>query len=244
MFAPRLFRRKRNPRILHFASLFVTQLLTQFYRPCRTEFHAFSASYTVGFFYLRHVSGTGHIRGVKKLGGTQCITDIHVTVTDCKDFVSTVDVCDLMYESVVLCYLQNLQCLRFIDIASVFLCFHYIICHISDGDTPAFRIVRAALSVGQAGTTAGTRACRVFSLIFVQPVGNMFQIYGFIFHLDRFFHRDNMHTDTGTAFRHERCDLLQRQTGHMFKERSHLRVRVQDVCVHVEKFCTSRYIHR
>ena len=103
-----------------------------------------------------------------------------------------------MYKSVVLCCLQNLQCLRFIDISSVFLCFHYIICHISDGYTPAFRIVRAALSVGQAGTTAGTRACRVFSLIFVQPVGNMFQIYRFIFHLDRFFHRDNMHTDTGT----------------------------------------------
>ena len=148
-----------------------------------------------------------------------------------------------MYESVVLCCLQNLQCLRFIDIASVFLCFHYIICHISNGDTPAFRIVRTALSVRQTGTTAGTRACRIFSLIFVQPVGNMFQIYGFIFHLDRFFHRDNMHTDTGSAFRHERRDLLQWQTGHMFKKGSHLRVGIQDVCVHVKKFRTSRHIH-
>ena len=224
MLAPRLFGRKRDPRIFYFASLFVTQFLSQFYRTCRTEFHTFSTGHTVGFFYFRHVCGTGHIRCVKELGSTQRITDIDITVTDCKDLICTVDIGDLMHKSIILCCLQDLQSFPFIDISSVFLCLHNIVCHITDSDTPAFRIVRAALSVGQTGTTAGTRACRVFSFIFTQPVRNMFQIYGFVFHLDGFLHRDNMHPDTGPAFRHERCDLLQRQTGHMFKKGSHLRV--------------------
>ena len=53
----------------------------------------------------------------------------------------------------------------------------------------------------------------------------MLQIHGFVLHLDRFFDRNDMHTDTGTALRYKRRDLLQRQTGHMLKKCTHLRIR-------------------
>ena len=149
-----------------------------------------------------------------------------------------------MYKTIFFCLSENIQCLFFGNISSVFLCLYNIICHITNCNAPSFRIIGAAFVMCQSGTTAGTRTCCIFSLIFTKPVGNMFQINRFIFHLNCFFNRDDMHTDSGTALRYKWSNFLQWQTGHMFKKCTHFRVGFQYFCVHIKEFRTSRYIHR
>ena len=173
MLTPGLFRGKRHLRILDLAALTVAELLSQLNSACRAAFHTLTAGHTFCLLYFSHVSRTGHIRCIKQLRCTQCIADIYITVTDGKNFVRTVDVGDLVHKTVVLRCLKDLQCFLFRNIAAIFLCLHYIVCHITHSDTPAFRIISAAFIVSQTGTTAGTGAGSILALVFAQPIGNM-----------------------------------------------------------------------
>ena len=102
MLAPGLFRGKRHPGVDHLAAFLVAQLLSQLYRACRTGLHTFAAGYAVGLFYLRHISGAGHIRRVEQLGGAQRVADIYIAVADGKNLVRAVNIGNLVYEAVVL----------------------------------------------------------------------------------------------------------------------------------------------
>ena len=149
-----------------------------------------------------------------------------------------------MYKAVFFCLSENIQCFFFRNITSVFLRLHNVVRHVSDRNAPAFRIICTAFIMCQSGTTAGTWTCSIFSLVFTEPVGNVFQIYRLIFHLNCFFYRDDMHAYSGTALRYKWGDFFQRQAGHMLKKCSHLRIGFQNFCIHIKKFCASRYIHR
>ena len=82
--------------------LFCAKLLPQFYRPGRTVLHTAAAGHTVLFFHSRHIGGTGHVWGVKKLGSPQCIAHVYITVTDGKNFVMSVDIGYLMDKTIIL----------------------------------------------------------------------------------------------------------------------------------------------
>ena len=244
MLTPRLILRQRNARIGDLAALFIAELLPQLDRTCRAALDTFTTGNAACLIHFGNISRAGHIWCIEQLRRTQRITDIDITVTDSKNLVCTIDISDLVYKAVFFCSFKDLKCLFFGNIATILLCLHNVICHITHSDAPALRIIRTALTVGQAGTTAGTRACRIFALVLFQPVGNMLKVDGFIFHLNGLFHRNDMHTNTGTTFRYERCDLFQRQTGHMFKKCPHLRIAVQNAGIHIEKFSTTRHVHR
>ena len=105
-----------------------------------------------------HIGGTGHVRCVEQLGGTQCVANIYITVTDGKDLVFSVDICDLMYKSVVLGTLEDIQCFLHRDVLSALIGLHNVVGHIADRDTPAHLVVTAAFVIGLSGTAAGAGA--------------------------------------------------------------------------------------
>ena len=64
----------------------------------------------------------------------------------------------------------------------------------------------------------------------------MFDIQRFVFHRNRLFHRNDMHSDAGAARRHHGGHMLQRQEGHPLKEHGQLRMPVHQLLVHVGIF--------
>ena len=149
-----------------------------------------------------------------------------------------------MNKTIFFCLPEDFQCLLLCDIVTIFLCFNNIISHITYRNTPSFRIIAASFIMCQTRSAAGTWTCCIFTFVFTQPVGNMFQINGLIFHFNCLFNRNDMHTDTCSAFWNKWCNLFKRQTGHMFKEDTHFRIGFKNIRIHIEEFCTSRHIHR
>ena len=94
--------RKLLLRIPDLTAVLLTELLTQTGSACRAVLHATAAGHAFILIHVRHVSGTGHIRGVEQLRGPQRVTDIYITVTDTENLIVAVDVGDLVYEAVVL----------------------------------------------------------------------------------------------------------------------------------------------
>ena len=149
-----------------------------------------------------------------------------------------------MNETIVLCLTENLQSLLFGDVMSTLVSLYYIVSHITNSYTPSFRIICAAFLIGSTRTAARTWACCIFSFILVQPVRNVLYRYRVVLHLDSLLYRNDMHTDTGSAFRNHMSKSLQWKATHTFKETSHLRMFLQQLHIHIGKLCTSRNIHR
>ena len=224
MLTPWLRTRKRHSWIAYLTALFITELLAQFYRASRAAFYTFAAGNTVCRLNFGYIGRTGHIRCIKQLGCTKRITDIDIAVTDGKNLVLTINISNLMHKTIILSLFKNLQSLFLSYIMAILLRFYNVICHITNRNAPALWIIATALIMSQTGTAAGTWAGSIFAFIFIQPVRNMFQVNRFILHFNSLFHRYYMHTDTRTTFRHKRCNLLKRQTGHMLKKCSHFRI--------------------
>ena len=244
MLSPWLLCRQRHLWICNLTAFLIAKLLSKLYCTGRTTLHTFSAGDTFLFIHMGNVGWTWHIRSVKQLWSTQCITYIDITVTYGKNLVCPINICNLMYESVVFGLPEYIQRLFPWNVAAVLLCLNNIICHIAHSNAPSFRIVSTAFIVSQTWASAGARTGSVFAVVFIQPVWYVLQIYGFVFHLNRLFNRYYMHSDTCTALWHERCNFLQGQTWHMLKESSHLRIRLKNACIHIKEFCTPRHIHR
>ena len=173
MRSPWLLRRQRLLRVSHCCSVFFTQLLSQLQRSSRAMLHTASARHTVLCGHMGYIRRAGHVRGIEQLRGAQCIAYIHVTITDRKDLILSIDIRDLVHKSVILCFFQDLIYFFSGDIASAFIGLNDVVCHIAHSDTPAFRIIGAAFIVRQTGTTAGTGAGSILALVFAQPIGNM-----------------------------------------------------------------------
>ena len=93
-----------------------------------------------------------------------------------------------------------------------------VVSHIADSDTPVFTGIAAAFAELGTAITAGTDTNTQMTFVFLEPVGDMFDIQGLVFHGDRFFDRDHMHADTGTARRDHLGNTGQRDERHPFKE--------------------------
>lgn len=109
MLSPLLLCRQGDLRICHLAAILFTKLLSQLHSPCRAELHALAAGHAFGFIHPCHIGRAGHIGRVKKLGGPQGITYVHITVADSKNFVGPVNIGDLMDKAVVLRLSENVK---------------------------------------------------------------------------------------------------------------------------------------
>ena len=224
-------------------TLLGTQLLPQLHRAGGTVFHTAAAGHALLTLYRRHIGAAGHVGRVEQLAGPQGVANIDIAVADAEDLLFAVDVGDLVDETIVFGFLEDLDRLVIGDILAP-LGLHNVVGHIAHGDAPVLHIIAAALAqLGTAGT-ARAHALGILALVFMQPIGDLLQTDGFIFRFDGLLHRDDVHTDARASGRHHGRDLFQRQHGHALEERGHLRVFVDLALAHVQKFSAARHKQR
>ena len=145
------------------------EFLSQTYSSCRTVFHATAASHAVRRIHLRHVGTATHVGRVEQLGSTQRIADLYVAVADGEDFAFTVDIGDLVYKTMILCFFQDGHALIVGDeVTSARL--RQIFCHIANADTPIVVIVGAAFIQSFATNTAGADAHSQVAFVAFKPI--------------------------------------------------------------------------
>ena len=229
-------------RILHFARR-CTQLLTKLHRTCRAIFHAFAAGNTILRLHFCNISRAGHIRCVEQLRSTQCIANIYVAVADGNDLIISVHIGDLMNKAIFLRLLQDAEYLLPIHIMTT-VSLHHKVCHIAQCDTPVFRIIRTALSQYRSAHAAGAGTGCITAIVLFQPVRNLFNALCVGIARDRFFYRNNMHADSGTAQRNHRCDLFQWQERHTLKKIRQMRIFLHVRHAHVGIFAAAHNEYR
>ena len=98
---------------------FCAKLLSELNRACRAIFNTFTTSNAILFLYLCGISRTRHIRCVEKLRCPQGVANIDITVTNSKNFIIAVDICNLMNKAVILCIFENLHSLIICNIVTL-----------------------------------------------------------------------------------------------------------------------------
>ena len=98
---------------------------------------------------------------------------------------------------------------------------------IPHADAPVHLIIPTAFPQHLPADTAGALAHADMPLILFQPVGNVFQVDGPVFHGDRFFHRDHMHPDSGPSRRDHVGNTVQRNEGHTLEKAGQRRMLFQ-----------------
>ena len=175
--------------------------------------------------------------------GAQGVAYLHVAVADGEYLAFAVDVCYLVYESVVFGFLENSHTLVVGDIMSA-VGLHQIFRHVAHADTPVVVVVRAAFVQALAPDTARADSYCQMSLIAFEPVADMLDVSRLVLHRDGFLHGDDVHTDTASAHRYHRGYFLQRQEGHALEEHAQLRVFLHQLLVHVGVFGAAGHEHR
>ena len=99
-----------------------------------------------------------------------------------------------------------------------------VVREVANADAPAEIIVCHALADNLTGSTAGAAAHADVTLVFLQPVGQVLDVHGLIFHGNGFFHRDDMHSDACASGRYHLGNVGQGNERHTFKEGSHVRM--------------------
>ena len=241
--APPLLRiRKKRFRVLDLAVL-RAQLLAQFGRAHRTDFHALSAGHAFLFFHVGPVCGAGHIRRIEKLGRPESVADARRAVADGEDLLLAVDIGNLVHESVPLGPLQDLHHFVQVDIAAL-PCLHKIIRHVPDADAQIPFDLAAPLAAHPLLAAAGAGAHRVFVLVFPEPVGNVLHTRRLLLRRDRLLHRNDMHPDAGAARRHHRRHLLKGKPRHIFKKFCDNRMFFGLLLVHHHELRAAGHEHR
>ncbi len=123
-----------------------------------------------------------------------------------------------MNEAIVFGFLQNLEGFFLVDAAG-FASLNGIVSHIAELDAPVIGIIRA--SFAQMGTriTAGAKSGAQMAIVFLKPIGDVFQINGLIAGIDFFFDWDDVHTDAISSRRNHLGDTSERNESHTLKER-------------------------
>ena len=229
--------------VFNFRTVFFTELLAKFYSAGWTSFNTAATSYTVFLIYFSYVSRARQVWSIEQERCTECVTNVHVTVTDSENLVFTVDVCNLVNKSVFFCSLENVHCFFTSDVLSALVCFYDIICHITNSDTPSVFYVSTTFIISFAAAAARTWRFCIFAFVFVEPVRNFFYTNSFVVHFDGFFYRNNMHTNSGSSWRYNFCNLFKRKSSHMFEEVSKFWIFVDQILIHIGELARTRYEH-
>ena len=148
-----------------------------------------------------------------------------------------------MNETVVFGFLENSHRL-IVGHVMASSCLSKVVRHIAHTDTPVAIVIRAAFIQFLTAVAARTNTYADMPFVFLEPIGDMLDIDALVFHRDGFLYRNDVHTDTRTAHRNHRGNLLQRQEGHSFEEHRQLRMTVHQLGVHIRIFSTTRHEHR
>ena len=223
--------RKFHTRILDFP-VGGAEFLSEFHGTCRAVFYAASAGHAVFLLHLGGVGTAGHIRSIEQLRGTQGIANLHVAVADCENFAFAVNIGDLMHIAIVLGPFEYFHSLVIADVpASARLT--AIVRHISHCNAPVAVVVRTSLVQLLASVAAGADGCPYMPLIALEPIGEVLYVHSLVFHRNGLFHRNYVHSYSGSAHRHHRSHLFERQEGHSLEEHRELRMTVHQFRVHI-----------
>jgi hypothetical protein len=147
----------------------------------RAILYAAAAGDAVLGVYLCHIGAAAHVGGIEQLGCTEGVADLDVAVADCEDLSFTVDVCNLMHETVVFSLLENGHSLIVGNVMAA-AGFAEVVCHVTDADAPVAVIVGTAFFQFLAAVTAAADAYSKMAFILFEPVGDMLDV-GFSFQI-------------------------------------------------------------
>ena len=110
---------------------------------------------------------------------------------------------------------------------------HQVLGHIAYAQAPVAVVVGATLVQLLAAVAAGADACGDMPLVTLEPVRDVFYVYGLVLHLYGFLNRDDVHSYSGSAHRDHRGNLLQRKESHSLEEHTQFRVTVHQFRIHI-----------
>ena len=171
------------------------EFLTKFDGTGGAILYAAAAGDAVLGVYLCHIGAAAHVGGIEQLGCTEGVADLDVAVADCEYLPFTVDVCNLMHETVVFSLLENGHGLIVGNVMAA-AGFAEVVCHVTDADAPVAVIVGTAFFQFLAAVTAAADAYSKMAFILFEPVGDMLDVDGLILHGNGLFYRNDMHADT------------------------------------------------
>ena len=206
----------------HFPALLVAELLAQADGAGGAILHAFAAGHALFALHLCRIGRAGQVGGIEQLTGPQGVADLHIAVADAEDLIFAVDVGDLVDKTVVLRLLQDAHGFLIGDVVAL-AGLTAVVGEVTHADAPALLVVRAALAHGGPAGAAGALAHADVPLVLFQPVGQVLDVQGLIFHGDRLLHRDNVHAHATAAGGQKMGDPRQGDIGHALKEIADLR---------------------
>ena len=106
--SPLLLWRKRHLRILYLWAIFFAKLLSKCGSSRRAYLHTATAGNTLFCFNMRYICWTWHVRCIKKLWCTECITYVYIAVTYGKNLIFSVYICNLVNKTIILCFFKYL----------------------------------------------------------------------------------------------------------------------------------------
>ena len=243
MFAPTVVVGKRLHGVGLFAAVGMAQLLTEFDRACRAVLYATSARHALGLVHVSDVRAARHIGRVEQLACTQCVADVKVTVAYSENLAFAVDVGHLVNKSVVLGAFKDVHCLLVGNVHAL-AGFAAVVRHVTHAYAPQIAVVGTALVEKFASVTATAHACADVSFVTFQPVTDMFDVHGRVFHFDGFFNGNHVHADACSSRRNHCCNLFKRQKGHTLEEHCKFRMAIHKSLVHVGVLCRAGHEQR
>ena len=197
----------------------------------RADFHALAAGDALFRIDFGNVRRTGHIGRIEQLGGAQRVADADRAVADAEDLLFAVDIRDLVDVAAFFRLLQDIHGFVVSDVVT-----HAglaaVIGEIAHADAPVLFDVTGALAADALLLAAAADAHADLAFVFLQPVGQVFDIEGFALRGDRFLHGDDVHADAGAAGRHHMRDARQGQVSHTLEEVRDLRGGGRDLRTH------------
>ena len=243
VFSPNEFIGKGSVLVFHFGTVFMAKFLSEFDRTRRTGFHAFSARHAFFLRYLRGIRASRKVGRVEQQRRSERVANFHVTVTDVENLIFSVDIRYLMNVSVLFRKLQYFQS-PFFGYVMRSAGFHGIVRHIAELYAPIVYIVGTAIAEHGARSAARTDSRGDMSVVFVEPVRDMFEVNRLIFRTDCLFYGDNVHSYAVAARGHHLSDSRKRNKRHSFKERCNRGVLLYTVDGGIEKFRRAGYEKR
>ena len=191
---------------------------------------------------MRAVCGCGHVRGVVQLRGPDRVADARGAVAQTNNLVRAIDVRDLVDIALAFRPLYDLHRLVVRDVPP-HVTVDAVLRQVAEADAVLALDLSAALAAHPLLLSAGADADGKLIILF-QPVRNELDGHRLIVRLDSLLHRDDMHPDPGTSWRHHLGDSAERQLGHQIEERRQLRVLRRQLFVHHHELRDARHKDR
>ena len=128
------------------------------------------------------------------------MANLGVAVADGDDFARAIVIGDLVDIAVFFGFLEDAETFFFGDVVGLF-GLDAVIGHIADGEAPIFRVAGTTYAKKLFAHRAGARRSGQVAIIFIKPIGNVFDIDGSRGVLDGFLDGDDVHANASATWR-------------------------------------------